>query len=108
MITVEGTDQDGTAYAVCFSAPESEVLAAGLAMPASFGDNVHGTTSIVAALEVDDGAPVLLTPTGPSAVLRSSDPVSVLAWLHANTTVDSIEPGLPPMPEGPDDAGVIY
>lgn len=108
MITVEGTDQFGTAYAVCFSVPESELLAAGLSMPASFDDNVHGTRSIIAALDAADGEPSLLTPTGPSVVLRSSDPASVLAWLRANTAIDSVEGAPPPVPEGPDDSGVIY
>jgi hypothetical protein len=85
MAYVEGVDRDGVAYVVWTDTTEDALADQGLVMPASYGESVHGTPSIVRQLLAADGQTSPLTPTGPEIVLAADDGASVLAWLRANT-----------------------
>lgn len=93
MIYVEGVTDAGVAYAVYVDASEDELVDMGIGMPASYGETVHGTSSVVAQLRVSDGQPVALTPTGPTRPLTASDAETVVAWLRANTADVAVATG---------------
>lgn len=112
MITIRGIDPIGAGYEVTAGAGLPDVVEAlGHAYQASYGDNVHGTSRVVALLSASDGEPALLTPTGPSVTLSSADERSVLAWLRQNTEVTDALGDLPGTAAGVDEqsaAGSVF
>jgi hypothetical protein len=89
MITIRGIDPAGVGYEVVAGAVLADVVeTTGLAYPASYGENVHGTPRIIALLGASDDEAALLTPTGPAVELsKAADARAVLAWLRQHTEV---------------------
>jgi hypothetical protein len=104
MITIRGIDPAGVGYEVIAGANAGDVAeVTGLAYPASYGENVHGTSRIIALLTASAGESALLTPTGPALELSDADERSVLAWLQQHTEVLDAVGDLPGTQEGIDE-----
>jgi hypothetical protein len=113
MLWIMGTDSDGVVYEVAVGQDGGGTLTdnggEGVApdmYPAVYGDGVAGTEIICSDLRAADGEDVLLTPTGPTVPLSSTDPQSVVLWLMVNTTVTTIVGDLTPLAVVPDSAAV--
>jgi hypothetical protein len=106
MIRVVGIDRGGVSYQVVAGTSPTELARQGQVYPASYGETVHGTARIIAALAASDGEPVLSTPTGPVVSLSSDDPNSVRAWLARNTEViTAVNDAVPASMDSLGDAG---
>lgn len=100
LFTVTGVDPDNIGYRVGVYAkrPRGEVTA-GVVM---------GSVNALILLRSHNGLDVSLTPTGPTVTVDISDPESVLAALHALTTVTGVEGDDIPdvLPDSED--GIVY
>ena len=104
MITIRGLDPAGVGYEVVAGASAGDAAEAfGVAYPASYGENVHGTSRIIALLTASAGQSALLTPTGPAVELSDADERSVLAWLQQHTEVTDVVGELLSTTEGIDE-----
>jgi hypothetical protein len=96
--TVEGFLPDGGPYAVAVGTGQGNDL----------GDiAIAGDDPAVALLLAHEGETFAVTPTGPISTLSLADHTSVLAALHAFTTVTAVK-GDPPDVFGPIRPGVVH
>jgi len=97
MFTVEGTRDGGVPYALVVGADNPDLGV------------VRGSEHVATLLDLADGQPFSLAPTGPTVRLDVKDEWLVLEWLQAHTSVTALDGDLPTPPEElalPEDAVV--